>query len=86
MRRILAVLAFAGLACPALAQQSISVSLDEAQTLTFPAGIAAISVGNPAKAERLLGWRAERRMAEVVAGLAEAEMTRRAQRTDGHAQ
>ena len=46
----------------------------------------AFSVGNPAKAERLLGWRAERRMAEVVAGLAEAEMTRRAQRTDGHAQ
>lgn len=46
----------------------------------------AFSVGNPAKAERLLGWHAERRMAEVVAGLAEAEMTRRAQRTDGHAQ
>lgn len=46
----------------------------------------AFSVGNPAKAERRLGWRAERRMAEVVAGLAEAEMTRRAQRTDGDAQ
>lgn len=46
----------------------------------------AFSVGNPAKAERLLGWRAERRMAEVVAGLAEAEMARRAQRTDGHVQ
>ncbi|AWB08022.1 GDP-mannose 4,6-dehydratase (plasmid) [Azospirillum humicireducens] len=38
----------------------------------------AFSVGNPAKAERLLGWRAERRMAEVVAGLADAEMARRA--------
>ncbi|CAO3411654.1 GDP-mannose 4,6-dehydratase [Azospirillum largimobile] len=37
-----------------------------------------LSVGNPAKAERLLGWRAERRMAEVVAGLADAEMARRA--------
>jgi GDPmannose 4,6-dehydratase len=46
----------------------------------------AFSVGNPAKAERLLGWCAERRMAEVVAGLAEAEMARRAQRTDGHVQ
>lgn len=38
----------------------------------------AFSVGNPAKAERLLGWRAERRMAEVVMGLADAEMARRA--------
>lgn len=38
----------------------------------------AFSVGNPAKAERLLGWRAERRMAEVVIGLADAEMARRA--------
>lgn len=38
----------------------------------------AFSVGNPAKARRLLGWHAERRMAEVVAGLAEAEMARRA--------
>jgi len=51
MRRILAVLAVAGFALPAWAQQSISVSLDEAQTLTFPAGIAAISVGNPAIAD-----------------------------------
>jgi len=38
----------------------------------------AFSVGNPAKAERLLGWRAERRMADVVAGLVDAEMARRA--------
>lgn len=37
----------------------------------------AFSIGNPAKAERLLGWRAERRMADVVAGLAEAELARR---------
>lgn len=37
----------------------------------------AFSVGNPAKAARLLGWRAERRMAEVVAGLVEAELQQR---------
>lgn len=37
----------------------------------------AFSVGNSAKAERLLGWRAERRMTEVVSGLADAEMARR---------
>ncbi len=38
----------------------------------------AFSVGNPAKAQHLLGWAAERRMAEVVAGLADAELARRA--------
>ncbi|MBK1840722.1 GDP-mannose 4,6-dehydratase [Azospirillum sp. YIM B02556] len=37
----------------------------------------AFSVGNPAKAARLLDWRAERRMAEVVAGLVEAELQQR---------
>ncbi|HYH38031.1 MAG TPA: GDP-mannose 4,6-dehydratase [Azospirillum sp.] len=37
----------------------------------------AVSVGNPAKAQRLLGWRAERRMTEVVAGLVEAELQQR---------
>lgn len=37
----------------------------------------AFSVGNSAKAEQLLGWRAERRMVEVVSGLADAEMARR---------
>jgi hypothetical protein len=51
MRRILAVLALAGFALPAEAQQSISVALDQTQTLTFPAGIAAINVGNPAIAD-----------------------------------
>jgi GDPmannose 4,6-dehydratase len=35
------------------------------------------SVGNPGKAERLLGWRAERRMTDVVAALVEAEKARR---------
>jgi len=35
------------------------------------------SVGNPAKAERLLGWRAETRMPGVVMKLLDAEMARR---------
>lgn len=38
------------------------------------------SVGNPEKAERVLGWRAQRRMADVVAALVEAEKMRRAGR------
>ena len=37
----------------------------------------AFSVGDSAKAERLLGWRAERRMTQVVTELADAEMARR---------
>ncbi|PWC40437.1 GDP-mannose 4,6-dehydratase [Azospirillum sp. TSO35-2] len=36
-----------------------------------------LSVGNPEKAKRLLGWSAERRMAEVVGGLLDAEMALR---------
>lgn len=37
----------------------------------------AISVGNPAKAKRLLGWEAETKMPGVVAGLLKAEEERR---------
>ncbi|WP_372400554.1 GDP-mannose 4,6-dehydratase (plasmid) [Azospirillum sp. HJ39] len=38
----------------------------------------ALSIGNPEKAKRLLGWSAERRMTEVVSGLLDAEMALRA--------
>jgi GDPmannose 4,6-dehydratase len=34
------------------------------------------SSGNPAKAERLLGWKAARKMRDVVASLADAERER----------
>jgi len=34
------------------------------------------SSGNPAKAERLLGWKAAKKMRDVVASLAEAERER----------
>lgn len=45
-------------------------------TLLRPADITH-SIGNPAKAKRLLGWEASVRMAGVVARLAEAELERR---------
>lgn len=47
MRPILALALAAGFALPAHAE-SMSVALDETQLATFPADIAAISVGNPA--------------------------------------
>jgi len=50
------------------------VEIDE--TLLRPADIS-YSVGNPAKAAALLGWRAETRMPGVVSRLLEAEMERR---------
>ena len=37
-----------------------------------------LSVGNPAKAERQLGWSATTRMPELVGKLVEAEMAKRA--------
>lgn len=46
-------------------------------TLLRPSDIA-FSLGCPEKAKRRLGWSAERRMTEVVAGLLDAEMARRA--------
>jgi len=50
MRPILSALLLAGLVLPAQAQ-SISVALDEVQTVTFPSQVATINVGNPSIAD-----------------------------------
>ena len=44
--------------------------------LSAPAGHHAFRAANPAKAERLLGWKAAKKMRDVVASLAEAERAR----------
>ena len=56
MRRVISVLLLAGLALPAGFAQSaladtISVALDEVQTVTFPSQVATVNVGNPAIAD-----------------------------------
>ena len=50
MRPILPALLLAGFVLPAQAQ-SISVALDEVQTVTFPSQVATINVGNPSIAD-----------------------------------
>jgi Flp pilus assembly secretin CpaC len=51
MRRTLVALAFASLALPVHAAENMSVSLDEVQTVTFPAKVTTINVGNPSIAD-----------------------------------
>lgn len=50
MRRVLIAALFAGLALPAQAD-SISVALDEVQTITFPRPVGKVYMGNPAIAD-----------------------------------
>ena len=50
MRRFLLATLLAGLALPAQAD-SISVALDEVQTVTFPRPVGTVNVGNPAIAD-----------------------------------
>jgi hypothetical protein len=50
MRRVISVLLLAGFALPAYAD-TISVAMDEAQTVTFPSQVAFVDVGNPAIAD-----------------------------------
>jgi len=50
MRRTLYALLLAGFALPAYAD-TISVALDEVQTVTFPSQVATVNVGNPSIAD-----------------------------------
>lgn len=50
MRRALIAMLFAGLALPAQAD-TLSLALDEVQTVTFPRAVGTVNVGNPAIAD-----------------------------------
>jgi Flp pilus assembly secretin CpaC len=50
MRRVLVAALLAGLALPAQAD-TLTVSLDEVQTVTFPRPVSTVNVGNPAIAD-----------------------------------